>query len=130
MAICWNNTFVDHILIRIERGLLSIHRWQVRPTLPRTLAAAIANVKRDDLPRYSVEGQLKPLPVRLVLDKAVHLIRFHLDASQHHLVRTQRWLYMQMLWSGLKAGDREVHEPPNADPNGTAHPMQGDFLPQ
>jgi hypothetical protein len=45
----WNHAFVDLILIRIERRLLTVHHWQVDPQLPDTVATAIAHMKRDDL---------------------------------------------------------------------------------
>jgi hypothetical protein len=35
---------------------------------------------------------------------------------------------MQMLGNCVKAGNHEVHDPPDTHANGTANTMQGDFL--
>jgi hypothetical protein len=104
----WSPTLVNHILIGIEGGLLTIHRWQIRPQLPGTLATAIADVKSDDLPRESVHSQPNPLFIRLFPDKAVHLVGFGLKASDDDLARVAGQSYLQMIWSCLKAFDHEV----------------------
>jgi hypothetical protein len=57
VAVGGNHAGIHYILIRVERGLLSIHRWKVRPQLPCALATAITNMKGNDLAGGSVDGQ-------------------------------------------------------------------------
>ena len=93
-----------------------------------TVTAAIADVKCDDLARLLVHGNPDPLPVGLLLHEAPHLVGFRLKKSHDHLTVGRNGLYMQMIRQCLKAGNHEVHEPPNTDPNGAAYAEQRDFL--
>ena len=45
-----NDPGVDRILIGIECRLLTVHRRQIRPQLPRTLVTAIPDMEGNDLP--------------------------------------------------------------------------------
>jgi hypothetical protein len=121
MAVRWNHALVDHILIRRERGLLTIHRWEVRPEWPCTRATAIADVKDHDVTGGSVECEPQPVLVRFVLHKAMPFVGFRLYPSDDHLAWMAWGLDMPMFRRRLKAVDHNVHEPPDADANRTAH---------
>ena len=47
---CGNDPGVNRILIRIECRLLTVHRRQMCPQLPRTLVTAIPDMEGNDLP--------------------------------------------------------------------------------
>jgi hypothetical protein len=71
----WNHACIDHILIRIKRCLLLIHRWKSRPQWLRTFATAVAAVNGNNLTGGSVEGQSQPWLVHFFLYKTVFLNR-------------------------------------------------------
>jgi hypothetical protein len=74
----------------------------LRPQLFCALAAAIPDVKGNHLTRLGVHGQLNPLLVRFLLDKAGHFIGFHLKLLDQHIVLTGDGLDMEMIRQGLK----------------------------
>src|SRR6516164_4534515 len=51
-----NDPGVDRILIYIECRLLTVHRRQIRPQLPRTLVTAIPDMEGNDLQCLFVHG--------------------------------------------------------------------------
>src|SRR2546423_1375012 len=73
-----NYAFVDHILIRIKRRLLTIRLWNLRPQAPGTLATAIADMQGNDLARLGVHSEPNPLSLNLSLRHEVaRLIVWH-----------------------------------------------------
>jgi hypothetical protein len=100
-----NHAFVDFILIRKERRLLTVHRGKGCPQLFRTVVTAIPHVERDDLTRLLVHGDPDPWFVGPLLHDAPHLIGFHLKTSNDHITWGRNGLHMQMIRQRLKARD-------------------------
>ena len=72
VSIRWHSRFVNHILIRIKRRLLTVHR------------------------------QPPPLLVRLFLYKAMHFVGFRLHTSQDHITSTAWELNIQVLREAIE----------------------------
>jgi len=71
-----HHTSIGVILIRVERGLLTVHHQDLRLQLWGTLTTAIPDVNGDDLAGPGINGDPDPRLVRLLSDNAPHLIRF------------------------------------------------------
>jgi hypothetical protein len=91
---CWNDACVGFVLIRVKCGLLTIRRRDVGPQLCCALTAPIANMEGNDLARYGVHCQPEPLLVRLLLDKAAHLVRLNVQSLYNHRIWRGGGLYM------------------------------------
>ena len=98
-----NHAFVHHILVRIKRRLLTVCLGNLGPQLLGTLAAAITDVKRNDLSRFDIHCQPNPLLVLLLLDKARHFVGFHLTPLNHHILRTAHGLHVKMIRQSINA---------------------------
>src|SRR5882672_1653768 len=85
-------------------------------------------MKRDDLARLFVHGDPDPVWGGLLLHKTPQLVCLHVQTSDKHSMGGRNGLHMEMLRHRRKAGNYEVHEPPDTDTNGTANAVQGDLL--
>jgi hypothetical protein len=94
VSIRWYHALVGFILICVECGLFTVHLWNSRSQFFGTVATAIADVKRHDLARLLIQGDLDPWLVGLLLHEAAHLIGFSLQMAQHHLARTPCGLHL------------------------------------
>jgi len=119
---------VDCRLIRLARRLLTVHRWQARPSSPCTVTTAIADLKGHDVTCRPVHGQPQPSLVRLLLDVAAPLARFGFHIAKDHIARTAGELHVPRLGGRVNAGHHAVHEPPNTDTHPMAHAVPGDVL--
>ena len=128
VPLCWNHSCIGVVLIRMEPSLFTVHLGQVRPQLFRAFTTTISDMKCDHLARLLVHGSPDPLPVGLPLHKAPHLVGFRLKTPHDHITWGCNRLYMQMTRQRLKAGNHEVDEPPDTDPNGAADAVQRDVL--
>jgi len=61
-------------MIGIESGVPAVDSWYLSPELARAFAAAIPNVKSNDLLGLAINGDPDPLLVRLTSDKTPHFI--------------------------------------------------------
>jgi hypothetical protein len=80
MSSSLTHALVGLILIRMERGLFTVHQWDIGPQLFGTAVTAIANMKRNELAGFGVHGDPNPL-LRAFLHKAPHLIGFCFQPS-------------------------------------------------
>jgi hypothetical protein len=83
-----NHPCVYHVLIGIERGVLTICPRNLRPQALGTLPAPISHVKGHYLTGLGVHRDPDPLLVGLLVDKAAHFIRFHRKLLNHHVTVT------------------------------------------
>ena len=104
----WNHALVDLISIGVERGLLLIDRWELRPELFPTRTTPVAHVKRNDLTRLGIHRHPEPLLVRLLRHKAPQLIRFGFQLSNHHGCWPDWQLDVSVIRTGRKALDHKV----------------------
>jgi hypothetical protein len=77
-------------------------------------------MKGHHLAGLGVHGDPDPLLVSLLLHKAGHFIRFHLQASQHDVAVTGNGLNMEMIRQCLNALDEKTQQPFELDPHGAA----------
>jgi hypothetical protein len=70
----WNDALRGVILIRMERGLFTVHSRELGPQRFDAVATAIADVKRHDLAGVGVHGEPKLLRVGFLPHKAPQLI--------------------------------------------------------
>ena len=80
-----NHTGIGVVLIRVERGLLTVHQRDLRPQLFGTITTAIPDVKGDDLAGPGIHGDPDPLLVRLLPYKAPHLIGFSFQLPNDYI---------------------------------------------
>jgi hypothetical protein len=125
-----NHPVVDLIAICIERGLLLIDRWDLRPELFPTLTTPIAHVKRNDLARLRVHSDPEPLLVRPLPDEAPHLVGFGFQLPNHHVGWTGRQLHVSVLGTSCKAFHHTAQEPRETDAHSPADPTERDALTQ
>ena len=125
----WGKLAVDikklldrHLLVRIKRRLLTVCLGNLGPQLLGTLAAAITDVKRNDLSRFDIHCQPNLLLVLLLLDKARHLVGFDLQTLNHDIVVARDRLDIAMIRQRLKAIDDKAQEPLEPYPHRTADP--------
>lgn len=97
------------------------HR-NLRPQLLGTLAATIADVKRNDLTGFGVHRQPYPLLVRLLLHEASHLVGFDFEALDDHILVARDRLDMHMVRQGLKTVDHKAQQPFESRLHRTANP--------
>src|SRR5918999_1009841 len=90
------------------RSVLSVRFRNLCPQSLGTLAAAITHVQGNHLARYGIHGDPNPLLVGLLLDKAGHFIRFHLQASNHDVAVTGDRLDVEMIWQCPSALDQKA----------------------
>lgn len=108
MPLRWDHALVDHLLIGVKGGLLTIHRRQFLPKLSGTLATAITNVEGNDVLRDLIYGQPNPLDVGLLLDKAMHLTGFCFQVTDDEITRAAGQPHMQTIRSGLETLDHKI----------------------
>jgi hypothetical protein len=116
-----NHTRVDHILIGMNRGVLTISERNLRPQALGTLAAPVTDMNGNHLTRRGIHGNPHPLPVRFLLHTAAHFIGFHLKASDHDVATTGDRLDVEMLRQCLKALDEKTQKPLECDPHCATH---------
>jgi len=87
-------------------------------------------MKSNDLARGGVHGDPYPLLVSLFLDKAGHLISFHLKPLDHHILFAGDRLDVQMIRQDLKALDEKAQEPLEGDTHRTTNTPQRDTFQQ
>jgi hypothetical protein len=85
-------------------------------------------MKGEDLAGLLVHSEPEPVGVRFLLHEAPQFVCLYLQTPEQRLAGGRHGLYVQMLRHCSKAGDHEVHEPPNADPHGATDAMQGNCL--
>jgi hypothetical protein len=103
-----NHPFVHRVLIGVKRGVLTVRFRNLRPQSLGTLAAAITHVKGNYLASCGIHGEPNPLLVGLLLDKAGHFIRFHLQASNHDVAVMGDGLEVEMIRQCLNALDQKA----------------------
>jgi hypothetical protein len=119
-----NHPCVYHVLISIERGVLTVCLRNFRPQAFGTLPAAISHVKGNHLAGLGVHRDPDPLSVGLLVDKAAHFIRFHRKPLHHHITVRGDRLDMEMIRQGLEALDQETQEPLECDTHRTTDAAQ------
>ena len=92
-----NDSCVDSILVGIERRVLAVHCRQIGPQLFRTVMAAITDVEGNDLAYLLVHGNPDPLFVGLFLHEALHLIGFHPQPPNEHIMWGRYRRHMEMV---------------------------------
>jgi hypothetical protein len=75
-------------------------------------------VKGKHLAAHDSHGQSDPLFVGLLLHKAAHVTRFHLQTANHHVTMTGDGLDVEMIRQGLNALNQKAQEPLECDPHG------------
>ena len=100
-----DDAFIHHIRVRIKRRLMTLCLGYLAPELLGAFAAAVADVKSNDLSRFDSHGQPNPLLVGLLLNEAGHLVSFHFETLDHHVLVTRDRLDIQMVRQGLETGD-------------------------
>jgi hypothetical protein len=125
-----NHALIGVILIRMERGLLTVYQRDLGPQFFGIVATAIPDVKRHGLAGGGVHGDPNPLPVGLLLRKAPHLIGFGFQPWKHHVGWAIRELNMSVIRTGGKALHHKVQEPRETDTHRPTDPAQGNALAQ
>jgi hypothetical protein len=125
-----HDTFVHHLLIRVQHGVLALCSRNLGPQALGTLAAAIPAMEGHHLTRLGIHGDPDPLRVRLLVDKTGHFIRFHLQALDHDVLMAHDGLDIHMVRSGLKAGDEKAQEPLESDTHRATNATPGNPLHQ
>ena len=118
----WDHPFIDSILVRVKHCLFTIAQRTIR--VLATLAAAISDMKRNDLAGDRIHGDPDPLFLGFLLYQAPHLIGFRFQSRQHHRCRPCGELHVEIIGTGRKAFHHKVQEPCEADTHGTADPGQ------
>ena len=80
-----NDPVIYFILVRVKYSVLLIDLGDLVPQGLDTRAAAIADMKRNNLTRGGVHRQPNPLLVGLLLHKAPHFIGFSLELVHPYL---------------------------------------------
>src|SRR4029450_2183606 len=89
-----NDPIIYFILVRVKYSVLLIDLGDLAPQGLGTRAAAIADMKRNNLARRGVHRQPNPLLVGLLLHKAPHFIGFRLKLVQQYFGWTGGELHM------------------------------------
>src|SRR5262249_47475732 len=76
-----------------------------------TFAAAIPHMKSDHLAARGIHGDPDPRLVGLLVDKAGHCIRFHLQALDHDVLLAGDGLDVEMIRQCLQALDEKTQQP-------------------
>lgn len=98
-----NHLFVDAILIRVTRGVLTIGPWTLGPQARGPLAAAITHVNCDDWAGLGLHGDPDPLLIGFLRHKARHFMRFDLKALYEPMGLPGDGLDRQRIRQGLQA---------------------------
>ena len=122
-----NHACVGVLLIRLERRLRAVHFRHIRPQLLRTVATALADMKRNDLACRLVHSDPAPLRSGLLLPEAPHLVCFNLKTPHEPIPWGRNGLHLEMIRQRLKTSDDTRQEPPDTDANRAANAVQGDF---
>jgi hypothetical protein len=120
----------DGILVRMKRRLFPIYEGNLGPERLSALVAAIPDMQRNALAGGRIHGYPDPLLVRFLLYKALHLVGFRFQASDHHRCGTGRALGMEVIGTGCQACDQKVQEPCETDTDSTAAPTECNTLAQ
>ncbi len=112
---------VDHIVIRVERGGLTIRLRNHGPQLLDAFTTAVTHMERNDLASFGVHREPNPLRIGLLLDKACHCVGFNFEALDHHILVARDRLDMPMIRQGLETGDDKSQEPLEPDLDRTAN---------
>ena len=92
-----NHPFVHDILVGVTCGVLTIGHRNLGPEALGTPTTAVPHVKGNDLAAPGIQRDLDPRLIGLLLHKAAHVIRFHLQASHHDLAVAGDGLDVEMI---------------------------------
>src|SRR5262245_59559026 len=95
-----DHTFVDDIVIRVERRLFPILGREFLPEGCGTLTTTVTHVESDDLARRRIHRNPDPLPVCLLAYEAPELIQLGLQPLQDHLPGAIYWLGIEIFGGG------------------------------
>ena len=104
-----HNTGIGVVLIRVERGLHTVHLRDLRPQRYGTLTTAIPDVKGDDL--AGPHGDPDPLLARLLPYNAPQLIGCSSQLPNDDICWANWSLDVSGLGTGRKARDHKVQSP-------------------
>jgi len=121
-----DDALLHFLLIGMKGSMVLLDLRNRGPQGFGTLAAAIADVKRNNLAGLGVHGDPHPLLLVLLLHKAPHCVRFSLELVDEYVGWTGGKPSMEMIGAVCQAFDHEVQQPRQADTYRTAHPTQGD----
>jgi len=108
---------IHHLLLGVNRGVLTVHCRKLGPQVLSPRVAAIAHVQGTALAGLGIHGDPHPLFVGLLLDKAGQCSGFPCQARDQASVRTgDRW-HRQMSRQGLKTLTEAASEPLEGAPH-------------
>jgi hypothetical protein len=120
-----NHAFVYYILVGVKCGVLTIGHRNLCPEALGTPTTAVPHVKRDHLAACGIHCDPDPLLVRLLLHKAAHFIRFHLQVSNHALAVAGDGLDVEMIRQRLNTVTQKAQEPLETHTDGATNAAQG-----
>ncbi len=120
-----NDTDIDHILVRIKSGMLTVRLRNLFPQLPGAFAAAVPDVQANDVATLGVHRHPYPLLVRLLLHKTRHCVGFDLKTLDHDGRGARDRLDIAMIGQRLKLGDTKPQQPCESYPHRPANPPEG-----